>query len=131
MCFFWKESHSSSWFSPIPLPPAFAWISKALLYFSSSLFLKPASCSHGDLITSESTEGKYQATYGEDYGVPGYLLSEPHVVLMAATVTPRRTATLWVSVLGGEHSEISSDLEVRQQKDGRTLVGGPAKMEGC
>lgn len=35
------------------------------LYFSSGLFLRLAGWLRGNLITSESTEGEYQAIYGE------------------------------------------------------------------
>lgn len=62
MCFFSKESHSSFWFPRIPLLNLSELVG---LYFSSGLFLRFAGWLHGNLITSESTEGKYQAIYGE------------------------------------------------------------------
>lgn len=63
---------------------------------------------------------------GEDYGVPGYLLSNSVV----AMINPPLIPTPWVSALGGKPKQkILKDF--RQQEAGRTLTYRPTQTERC
>ena len=66
-----------------------------MLYFSSGLFLRLAGWLHCNLITSESTEGKYQAIYGERLWSSRLFIKWALVALGVAVVTSPLIPTPW------------------------------------
>lgn len=76
-------------------PPSFHLSELVKLYFSSGLFLRLAGWLHCNLITSESTEGKYQAIYGERLWSSRLFIKWALVALGVAVVTSPLIPTPW------------------------------------